>query len=160
MVGRAPRPKTVRVPPDVLFDRWEPFAKLRDAGFEWDGSTYGKPSRALSSDESGLIRHAGALRELLQLAPTGFPAQSSVRDALLKLHASYKVFSCDERMAYRQANDAANVWRIMSRLLRTKEEAVRESECRRQGSFGLDRFAHAVDQRGEPRHTHGHPQWP
>ena len=105
----------MHVSPETLYRRWEELARLRDCGFRWEGSSYGKPSRSLSSDEEGLAKHAPGLLALLGLAPTGFPAQASVRDALVKLHSQHAVFDCDSRMVLRYASEAADVWRIMCR---------------------------------------------
>ena len=113
---RAPRPKTLHVPVADLFDAWAPLARLRDTSFEWDGSAYSKPSRNLSCDRSGLEAHKDALMELVRLAPTGFPAHASVREALLQLDSRFNIFA-GQSNTFKVASDAADVWRVMCRDL-------------------------------------------
>ena len=68
---------------------------------------------SLSADQEGLAKYAWPLKSLLQLAPSGFPAHSSVRSALLALHKSQGVLGCEKRHAFKVAGEAADVWRIM-----------------------------------------------
>jgi hypothetical protein len=92
---------------------WLADAKLKDPGFMWDGSSYTK-GRAGAADVQGLLAHSRPLTALLKLAPSGFPSHGLLRQALLELHTSERIF---ERVgadnAWKVATEAADLWRVM-----------------------------------------------
>ena len=112
--GRSPRPPVVHVDCDALLHEWFFLAKLKDPGFEWDGTLYSKPSRALGSDQGSLMKHAAALKPLLQLAPSGFPSQSSLRLVFYRMEEEHQVFGANV-VLNRVVEEACDLWRIMCR---------------------------------------------
>ena len=54
-----------------------------------------------------------------------FPCHRGVREALLALNAELKIFSCEERYAFKVSNEAADVWRVMAKDTRNLDESLR-----------------------------------
>ena len=87
------RPPTCYFDPMKLFRALEPLAKLRQVGFQWNGSEYTSHKRGLSVDVAGLKMHEALLRELLKAAPSGFPSYARLRTCLTRLHDEYQVYA-------------------------------------------------------------------
>ena len=68
----------------------------------------------MGTERRRLERHAEPLVQLLQVAPKGFACHRGVREALLVLNAELKIFSCEERYAFKVSSEAADVWRVMA----------------------------------------------
>ena len=68
--------------------------------------------------------HAEPLVQLFQVAPNGFPCHRGVREALLALSAELKIFSCEERYAFKVSNEAADVWRVMAKDTRNLKKRM------------------------------------
>ena len=64
-----------------------------------------------------MLQHVGALEGLLRLAPTGFPAQVSMRAGLLLLHDKFQIFDCKASQLEKISNEAASAWRGMCKEL-------------------------------------------
>ena len=114
-MARSPRPKTCHFTSDDLMAEWMPLLKLREPGFSWDGSCYGKPSRAQSADKDGLAAYRLPLLGLLRLAPSGSPAYAALRNTLVEAHKKWGVLKCDDQFLFKTATAAADIWRIMCR---------------------------------------------
>ena len=113
--SRAPRPRTMHFNAEALYDLWSPMVGARDRDWEWDASLYGKPSRNLSADRSGLETHFRPLKALLTVAPNGFPAHGDIRQCLLSMQEKSSVLKTSNQTAFAAATEAANVWRVMMR---------------------------------------------
>ena len=99
-----------------LVRAWDGFAKLRKCGWGWHGSDYPNARRGSRVDEPGLVHHEIPLRELLKVAPTGFPAQSKLRMALEYLQLKHNIFGdLGAASLYQVASEAADRWRIMAK---------------------------------------------
>ena len=85
---------------------------------------YGAPNRSVGTDRRGLELHAEPLVELFQVAPNGVPCHRGVREALLALNAELKIFSCEERYAFKVSNEAADVWRVMAKDTRNLKKRM------------------------------------
>ena len=90
-----------------------PLAERKDPGFAWRGDHYPKSKRGLAIDKDALHAHSAALRPLLDLAHTGFPAHSKLRHALDTLHNKYDICGSAEQEVFRCSSIAADRWRIM-----------------------------------------------
>ena len=71
--------------PETLTSKWDGLASVRNTDFAWDGSAYGALSRTMGATPEGLQSHAEALGPLTDDAPSGFPSQKNLRDALGEL---------------------------------------------------------------------------
>ena len=78
----------------------------------------------MGTDRRGLELHAEPLVQLFQVAPNGFPCHRGVREALLALNAELKIFSCEERYAFKVSNEAADVWRVMAKDTRNLKKRM------------------------------------
>ena len=115
MAARKPRPKTTRFEAHAFAKEMEPIANQRVVGFEWDGTSYDALERSRTTrSTSSLASHLPVLEPLVRLAPTGFPSHSCVREAMMLLHARFKIFG-DIGNTFKVANDAASNWRTMTR---------------------------------------------
>ena len=85
---------------------------------------YAAPNRSMGTDRRGLELHAEPLVQLFQVAPNGFPCHRGVREALLALNAELKIFSCEERYAFKVSNEAADVWRVMAKDTRNLKKRM------------------------------------
>ena len=113
MASRAPRPTTSYFSVSDLKAAWKSDAEFKNPGFRWDGSDYTK-GRAGAPDKAGLVKHSRPLAALLKLAPSGFPSHGLVRQTLMDLHSSDKIFvDVGVDRAWKVASDAADVWRVM-----------------------------------------------
>ena len=112
--SRCPRPKNVNIDGASLFVAWEPWAKIKDPGFEWDGSDYAKACRSLAPDSGGLVLYMEPLKVLLKLAPTGFPTHASLRQVFEKLHNKYRILGqITPKQEWPAIADATDKWRVM-----------------------------------------------
>ena len=110
---RRPRPDTCSFKPGHLVKQWDDLASRRKPGFEWDGSSYGA-SRGGIPDRDGLVMHAAPLRELLAIAPTGFPSHPSLVATLTQLDEKYQgLLNTTKRFHEKAASLGADQWRIM-----------------------------------------------
>ncbi len=110
------RPTTSHFEPTVLQKTLQTIAKLRNPGFLWDGTNYDALGRNLNPSLGGLSLHSAVLGPLLDVAPTGFPAHSTLRATLVTLHSDYNIFGdVPARLVYKTAQEAADHWRIMCR---------------------------------------------
>ena len=85
---------------------------------------YAAPNRSMGTDRRGLELHAEPLVQLFQVAPNGFPCHRGVREALLALNAELKIFTCEERYAFKVSNEAADVWRVMAKDTRNLKKRM------------------------------------
>ena len=92
MVSRAPRPLTSHFAPQDLVTEFTEIAKLKNPGFEWDGSGYQACPRSALGDIEGLARHMVPLTILLKLCSTGFPSHPNLRQAFTILHTKFQIF--------------------------------------------------------------------
>eukprot|EP00969_Alexandrium_andersonii_P042616 1870046-Alexandrium_andersonii.AAC.1 len=86
------RPPSVVVQPAEVLEVWGQWLEKRRPGFAWDGSDYQRPSRNQSVDKESLEKYKGPLARLLQLAPSGFPTHSSLRDAFVLADETHDIF--------------------------------------------------------------------
>ena len=99
-------------------------AKLRDAGFRWDASTYEK-SRGSTADVDMLLVFKAALLILLTFGYTGFPAHGNVRNTLLKLQEEFAIFDGQPKFHYKLASEAAGKWRRIAKIYELKRDEKR-----------------------------------
>ena len=114
MTLRKPRATTTLFSCGALVDAWAPLAKLKDAGFAFDGSDYPVERRGRAVSMEGLARHCAPLTALLRLAPTGFPSLGRLRQALETLHWRFNIFGpcADASNISLLATLASDRWRI------------------------------------------------
>ena len=99
-----------------LIAGWDKLASQRAPGFKWDCSTYSALSRQSLPDFKGLSAHAPALKVVLELSPSGFPAYSLVRSAIYDLCRMYNIFdNCPPKLQFKYAGEAADAWKILCR---------------------------------------------
>ena len=111
---RAPRPKQIEIDVSALVAQWQQWAQMKKPGFEWDASDYSKTSRSVTPDVEGLIAYAAPLRCLIEMAPTGFPTQTSLRQVFTKLQADFKIFgSLSPKQEFPTIADITDKWKIM-----------------------------------------------
>ena len=114
MSTRYPRPRNVAIDGSALFANWEQWAKMKNPGFEWDGSDYAKASRCTTADVQGLSLYMKPLEQLLKLAPTGFPTHASLRTVFEKLQNTYKILGAlTPKQEWPAIADATDKWRVM-----------------------------------------------
>ena len=112
---RRKRPTTTNFKAAELVESWKERTNLRDPGFQWDGSGYGKPSRSSGIDEESISTYAKPLKVLLTLAPTGFPSHPDLRRAFVILNQRFNALQVSQRQEEKAASEAADKWRIMCR---------------------------------------------
>ena len=122
---RAPRPLTSHFAPSALVEAWAELAALKHPGWDWDGSTYSFSNRSNLGDAEGIAKHSPALKQLLLLAPTGFPSHPDLRAAMIQLHNKFDIFkgTC---MIFKDAAESADRWRVMCRHLYNRR---RDGNC-------------------------------
>ena len=113
---RQPRPKTIHFESSNLGENWKPLAELKEPGFKWDGTSYGR-GRQDTPNVSDLAKHTAALDPLISMAPSGFPAHSDLRAAFLALQEATTIFEGPAKYHFNIATDAADNWRVMCRHL-------------------------------------------
>ncbi|CAK0911291.1 unnamed protein product [Prorocentrum cordatum] len=119
---RRPRPRESQFVHATLADKWGAKAVLKDPGFAWDGSGYGS-SRTQAIDETSMLPCAEVLKTLLEVAPSGFPAQKCSKDAFQELGKRRGILACDMRFQERAASLAADAWRVMAKHLYNTAQA-------------------------------------
>ena len=112
MSPQQPRPKTTRFNVCDLVEKWTPALQLRDPGFSWDGSAYGR-GRTVNLD--GLAQYKVPLRALLTIATTGFPSHSDMRATFIYLQPKYGLLCHSKHVNARACDEAAEAWRAMCR---------------------------------------------
>ena len=113
---RRPRPVTQRFDVEALVDAWRPLCRIRQNGFEWDGSSYPSGHRGVPNLES-LHLHAPALHPLLLLAPCGFPSHLDVEAAIHQLDGELSILKTPGVFSARASSLAADGWRTMCKHL-------------------------------------------
>ena len=129
-IARKSRPITSYFEPAALVEKWKHFANKQDQNFNWDGTGYGKPSRNTGADKEGLLVFKILLKELLALAPSGFPCFAKLRMAIWLLDEKYKILGgLESKQSWKASGEAANVCRIMCRdvydLVKKRNRCVR-----------------------------------
>ncbi|CAK0840465.1 unnamed protein product [Prorocentrum cordatum] len=119
---RRPRPRESQFVHATLADKWDAKAVLKDPGFAWDGSGYGS-SRTQAIDETSMLPYAEVLKTLLEVAPSGFPAQKCLKDTFQELDKRHGILACDMRFQERAASLAADAWRVMAKHLYNAAQA-------------------------------------
>ena len=125
---RAQRPCTTSFEPVALADAWWPSAQLKRPGRAWDGWSYKTPSRALVGDPQSLAAHAVPLKELLKLAPSGFPCHSQLRETRMLIHSQFGLFAENE-LLLKTATEATDRWMIMCRHLDDLKKVGAVHQC-------------------------------
>ena len=120
--SRRPRPKESQFVSTTLADKWDATAVLKDPGFAWDGTGYGS-SRNQAIDETSMLPYAKALQTLLEVAPSGFPAQKSLKDTFEEMDKRHGILCCDARFVQRAASLASDAWRVMTKHLYNAAQA-------------------------------------
>ena len=102
-----------KVDENELYTLWEPIAKDKDPGFEWQPSYAKKRGQTYDSDE--LAKYARGLKALGTVAPNGFPNHKSLRRVMELLHTKFEIFTKTDKneTVFTMANTAADVWRTM-----------------------------------------------
>ena len=96
-------------------ERLTPLAKKRNLSWRWDGSDYPK-KRGCTGDVDHLSLVCEPLKLIALGAPNGMPDQVSLRGILIELDTKYNVLELeDESTRFSKANEAADMWRIMSK---------------------------------------------
>ena len=111
---RRRRPLESQFSREALANRWDSLAEKRSPGFAWDGSGYGS-ARTQAIDEASMDNYFEALKLLLEVAPTGFPAHKCLLETFELLHARHGILSCDSRFVLRAATLATENWRVMTK---------------------------------------------
>ncbi|CAK0851366.1 unnamed protein product [Prorocentrum cordatum] len=119
---RRPRPRESQFVHATLADKWDAKAVLQDPGFARGGSGYGS-SRTQAIDETSTLPYAEVLKTLLEVAPSGFPAQKCLKDTFQELDKRRGVLACDVRFQERAASLAADAWRVMAKHLYNAAQA-------------------------------------
>ena len=119
---RRQRPKESQFVGTTLADKWGARAARKEPGFAWDGSGY-MSSRTQALDETSMLPYAEVLKILLEVAPSGFPAQRCLKDAFEELDKRHGILMCDARFVQRAASLAADAWRIMTKHLYNAAQA-------------------------------------
>jgi hypothetical protein len=110
---RRRRPSTINFKAEELVKSWEEWTNLRDPGFHWDGSGYGKSCRSSGCDQEGINMYEKPLKVLLKLAPSAFPSHPDLRRTFVILNQRFHVLQVSQRQEEKAASEAADKWRIM-----------------------------------------------
>ena len=111
----ASRPLYKVVDGHQLMEAWSPWLKLRQPGWAWGGSEYRRPHRNQAADVGGLELYKRPLLKLLELAPSGFPTHTSMREALLLCDDRFAILALADSSRLERAAVAADVWRKMAK---------------------------------------------
>ena len=99
----------------ALRDQLEPLARTKKVARRWDGLHYSKPVRGLGPDRRMLSLSAPVLKELMKVAPNGFPDLGCLRSVWMALDSEFDILECKARGQFLAAQSACDVWRKMAR---------------------------------------------
>ena len=111
---RQPRPTTFHFHSPKLVEDWKPLAELKEPGFKWDGTSYGR-GRQDTPNVTDLAKHTAALDALISMAPSGFPAHTDLRATFLALQETTPIMEGPDKYHFNIATDSADNWRVMCR---------------------------------------------
>lgn len=122
MAPKRCRPRTCHFAKHDLVEKWSDLLNLRDAGFQWDGSSY-QSNKSSGINVEGLKLYERPLEGLLQVATSGFPAHLDLRCTFSHLQAKYGILSSDKVVTQQACDDATENWRLMAKMMYNLKKA-------------------------------------
>ena len=92
-----------------------PLLNLKVVDWAWDGSKFN--ARTPHSLLQSLLQHKPPLQALMSMAPSGFPAHSSMKSGLASCNNDFEIFDCKPGQIDRVTTDSASAWRSMTKCI-------------------------------------------